>query len=97
MRRLRFLLIMVDLPEPGRRIKARVSTHNDTVEHVGLVLPPAAPKHISIKLENGYNVSYPVEAVEAWEELEGRELATTGELHLPDENEALPRLSLIHI
>jgi len=96
MRRLRFLLIMVDLPEPGRRIKARVSTHNDTVEHVGLVLPPAAPKHISIKLENGYNVSYPVEAVEAWEELEGRKPATTGELHLPDENEALPRIRLIH-
>ena len=47
-------------------------------------------------MENGYNASYPVEAVEAWEELESREAATTGELHLPDENEALPRIRLIH-
>ena len=31
---------MVKVPDPGARIKVTVDTHNDTVEHVGLVLPP---------------------------------------------------------
>ena len=96
MGRLHLLLCMVELPEPGRRIKARVSTHNETVEHVGLVLPPAAPKHISIKLDNGYNVSYPAEAVQEWEELETTQPPAGGDLHRPAEDESLPRVRLIH-
>ncbi|RJU92125.1 MAG: Glu-tRNA(Gln) amidotransferase GatDE subunit D [Candidatus Poseidoniales archaeon] len=96
MGRLPLLVSMVELPEPGRRIKARVSTHNETVEHVGLVLPPAAPRHVSIKLDNGYNVSYPVEAVEEWEELDPLQPPPSGELHRPEENDALPRVRLIH-
>lgn len=96
MGRLPLLVSMVELPEPGRRIKARVSTHNETVEHVGLVLPPAAPRHVSIKLDNGYNVSYPIEAVEEWEELDPLQPPPSGELHRPEENDALPRVRLIH-
>ena len=87
---------MVDLPAPGCRIKTRITTLNETVEHVGLVLPPAEPNHLSIKLDNGYNVSYPVDAVEAWEELEPRERPAPGELHQPEEREELPRVRLIH-
>ena len=67
----------------------RVSTHNETAEHVGLVLPPAAPKHISIKLDNGYNVSYPAEAVQDWEELEPIQPSVGGDLHSPAEDESL--------
>ena len=96
MGRLHLLLCMVELPEPGRRIKARVSTHNETAEHVGLVLPPAAPKHISIKLDNGYNVSYPAEAIQEWEELDPIQPPAGGDLHSPAEDESLPRVRLIH-
>ena len=65
---------MVALPNPGVRVKATVNTHNETVEHTGLVLPPAAKGHLSLKLDNGYNVSYPTEAVQQWEELPQRPL-----------------------
>ena len=55
---------MVAMPNPGVRVKATVNTHNETVEHTGLVLPPAAKGHLSLKLDNGYNVSYPTDAVQ---------------------------------
>ena len=58
---------MVKVPDPGARIKVTVDTHNDTVEHVGLVLP-RSKGHLSIKLDNGYNVSYPIDDVQTWEE-----------------------------
>ena len=64
MERLGLLDTMVGLPGPGVRVKAVVLTHDETVEHTGLVLPPAATGHITIKLDNGYNVSYPSEAVQ---------------------------------
>ena len=92
---------MVALPNPGVRVKATVNTHNETVEHTGLVLPPAAKGHLSLKLDNGYNVSYPTEAVQQWEELPSKAALSSAELHAPQADSDLPRvrliLSLIHI
>ena len=87
---------MVDAPNPGQRIKASLTTHNGTVEHVGLVLPPSAKKHISIKLDNGYNVSYPEDALISWEALEPSPSTTAGAIVTPPVNEELPRVRLIH-
>ena len=96
MERLGLLYIMVGLPEPGVRIRALVLTHDETVEHIGLVLPPAATGHITIKLDNGYNVSYPSEAVQEWTELPAYEAPPSGELQAPAEDATLPRVRLIH-
>tara|TARA_Y100001978_G_scaffold41003_1_gene36494 strand:- start:20 stop:274 length:255 start_codon:yes stop_codon:yes gene_type:complete len=73
MERLDLLNNMVELPEPGVRIRAVVLTHDESVEHTGLVLPPAAAGHITIKLDNGYNVSYPSEAVQEWTGIAGQQ------------------------
>ena len=96
MERLDLLNIMVELPEPGVRISAVVLTHDETVEHIGLVLPPAATGHITIKLDNGYNVSYPSEAVQEWTGLPANEPPPSSELQAPAEDATLPRVRLIH-
>ena len=96
MERLGLLDNMVGLPEPGVRIRAVVLTHDETVEHTGLVLPPAATGHTTIKLDNGYNVSYPSEAVQEWIELPANKAPSSGELEAPDEDATLPRVRLIH-
>ncbi|MDP6199481.1 MAG: hypothetical protein QF531_01810 [Candidatus Poseidonia sp.] len=87
---------MVALPNPGVRVKATVNTHNETVEHTGLVLPPAAKGHLSLKLDNGYNVSYPIDSVQQWEELTSKADMSPAELHAPQANGDLPRVRLIH-
>ena len=87
---------MVKVPDPGARIKVTVDTHNDTVEHVGLVLPPAAKGHLSIKLDNGYNVSYPIDDVKTWEERPAEADRPSPELNPPIAGADLPRVRLIH-
>ena len=87
---------MVKVPDPGARIKVTVDTHNDTVEHVGLVLPPAAKGHLSIKLDNGYNVSYPIDDVKTWEERPHEADRPSPELNAPIAGADLPRVRLIH-
>ena len=64
---------MGDWPGPGTPVKVAVKTWSGVVEHEGLALPPAGPKLITLKLANGYNVSYPesyVESVEILDEVE---------------------------
>ena len=96
MGRLRHHSPMVDAPKPGKRIKASFTTHNGEVEHVGLVLPPSAPKHLTVKLDNGYNVSYPVDALLQWDEIEAVVGAKTTEVNPPKQDTTLPRVRLIH-
>ena len=87
---------MVEAPEVGSRVRAIIATHNGTVEHAGLVLPPTAPKHLTMKLDNGYNVSYPHEALESWEPLPAQPPTAAPELATPSADETLPRVRLIH-
>ena len=96
MGRVRPFQCMVALPDPGVRIKATVNTHNETAEHIGLVLPPAAKGHLSLKLDNGYNVSYPTEAIEHWEEVPTVATPVSPELQAPEPDGDLPRVRLIH-
>ena len=96
MGRLHLLSLMVALPEPGHRVKVSVSTHNGTVHHTGLVLPPAAKGHFSIKLDNGYNVSYPTEDLQEWDHADTVDAAPPADLHAPEQDESLPRVRLIH-
>ncbi len=96
MERVRLIGFMVALPDPGVRIKATVSTHNGTAEHTGLVLPPASKGHISIKLDNGYNVSYPAEDLLDWEPIPSNDQPKAPELNAPEADTDLPRIRLIH-
>ena len=47
-----------------------VKTWSGKVEHSGLALPSSGPKLITMKLQNGYNVSFPESYVDSFEVLE---------------------------
>lgn len=87
---------MVDLPAVGDRARATFTTHNGEVEHTGLVLPPSAPKHVTLKLDNGYNVSFPTDALVSWNPLETVNTPTPSPLTAPKTESDLPRVRLIH-
>ena len=66
------------------------------VEHEGLALPAAGPKLITLKLANGYNVSYPESYVESVEILDEVEISEE-EAPTPIEQDGnLPLVHLIH-
>jgi len=62
---------MVDWPDPGTPVKLTVKTWAGLVEHTGLALPPAGPNLVTLKLVNGYNISFPHSYVESVEEIDG--------------------------
>ena len=56
---------MVEMPPIGKRVKMLVAGPAGSTSHEGVVLPGAAQDHITVKLVNGYNVSYPIGMVES--------------------------------
>lgn len=87
---------MEGLPKPGERIIATVTTLNGEATHEGLVLPSPAPRHISIKLDNGYNVNYPQENIISWENVSVEQTASSLVLNSPEASSDLPKVRLIH-
>ena len=87
---------MGDWPEAGTPVKVAVKTWSGVVEHEGLALPAAGPKLITLKLANGYNVSYPESYVESVEILDEVEMSEE-EVPTPiEQDENLPLVHLIH-
>ena len=58
---------MVDAPQPGERVKIEVVSHNGITSLEGITLHPAARNHITLKLINGYNASYPLDSIQSIE------------------------------
>ena len=62
---------MVEMPDVGVKVLVEVESHNGKAKFEGIVLHPAADGHLTLKLANGYNASYPandilsVEIIEA--------------------------------
>ena len=50
---------MVDWPDAGTPVRLVVKTWAGETSHEGIALPPAGPKLVTMKLINGYNISYP--------------------------------------
>jgi len=87
---------MGEWPEAGTPVKVAVKTWSGVVEHEGLALPAAGPKLITLKLVNGYNVSYPESYVESVEILDEVEISEE-EVPTPIEQDGnLPLVHLIH-
>jgi glutamyl-tRNA(Gln) amidotransferase subunit D len=83
-------------PEPGTPVRLVVKTWSGKVEHLGLALPPSGPKLVTVKLQNGYNVSFPESYVDTFELIE--EMPTIEEPTVPTipQDESLPLVHLIH-
>ena len=87
---------MGDWPEAGTPVKVAVKTWSGVVEHEGLALPAAGPKLITLKLANGYNVSYPESYVESVEILDEVEISEEEAPTPIEQDENLPLVHLIH-
>ena len=83
-------------PKPGTPVRLVVKTWSGKAEHVGLALPPSGSNLVTLKLQNGYNVSFPESYVDSVEELD--EAPAIEEPESPEEpqDESLPLVHLIH-
>ena len=87
---------MGDWPEAGTPVKVAVKTWSGVVEHEGLALPAAGPKLVTLKLTNGYNVSYPESYVESVEILDEVKISEEEPPTPIEQDENLPLVHLIH-
>ena len=84
-------------PKPGTAIKLFVKTWSGKAEHVGISLPPSSKGLVTMKLQNGYNVSFPESYVEGFELLDGLpEVEERGFEEVVEQDESLPLVHLIH-
>lgn len=88
---------MDNKPEIGHRAVIMATSHQGEVRHEGRVLPDAAPNHITLKLDNGYNVSFRHEDVTSCEDLGlADHQATTTDLTNSATVEGLANVRIIH-
>ena len=87
---------MGEWPEAGTPVKVAVKTWSGVVEHEGLALPAAGPKLVTLKLTNGYNVSYPESYVESVEILDEVKISEEKPPTPIEQDENLPLVHLIH-
>ena len=87
---------MVDWPEPGTPVKVVIKTWSGMVEHEGLALPPTGPKLVTLKLVNGYNVSYPESYLESIEVLDEVQMVADDTPPPAPQDETLPLVHLLH-
>ena len=87
---------MVDAPTAGQRVKVEVNSHNGRTTIEGVALHPAAKKHVSVKLVNGYNASYPLEDVLSIEILGTTQSPEIPTSSAPAIDESLPRVRILH-
>tara|TARA_B100000131_G_scaffold315543_1_gene354145 strand:- start:1403 stop:2743 length:1341 start_codon:yes stop_codon:yes gene_type:complete len=83
-------------PRPGTPVRLVVKTWSGKAEHIGLALPSSGPKLLTMKLQNGYNVSFPESYVDSFEELD--EILNVEEPVSPEveQDASLPLVHLIH-
>jgi glutamyl-tRNA(Gln) amidotransferase subunit D len=89
---------MVDVPSAGQRVKLEVETRNGKTHIEGVVLHPAAKNHLTVKLVNGYNASYPLEEVTSIELLQTESAPSVADAakQARETNDALPRIRILH-
>ena len=88
--------IMVDWPEAGTPVRLVVKTWSGETTHEGLSLPPAGPKLITMKLVNGYNISYPESVIQNVEILDSVPMEEEENIKPIPQDESLPLVHLIH-
>ena len=57
-------------PKPGTPVRLVVKTWAGKAEHNGIALPGSGKNLITMKLQNGYNVSFPESYVDSFEILD---------------------------
>ncbi|MDP6899967.1 MAG: Glu-tRNA(Gln) amidotransferase subunit GatD [Candidatus Thalassarchaeaceae archaeon] len=83
-------------PQTGARVRIIAATPGGEVSHDGYLLSPASPGHVTVKLDNGYNVTFAEDEVSTITPLGGT--ATTSESLNADivEDSELPEVWILH-
>ena len=88
--------IMEDWPKPGTPIKLVVKTWSGKAEHTGIALPGSGKNLVTMKLQNGYNVSFPESYVDSFEVLDEMPVIEEEIVESEPQDESLPLVHLIH-
>ncbi len=83
-------------PKPGTPVKLVVKTWAGKAEHKGISLPSSDSKLITMKLENGYNVSFPESYIDSFEILDEVPKIEDETVERESQDESLPLVHLIH-
>ena len=83
-------------PAEGARIRMKVKTMAGDTSHEGVVIPPMSQGHLTLKLDNGYNVSHPLSALISFKELASGKRSATVESIDAEFDEDLPLVRIIH-
>jgi len=88
--------IMEDWPKPGTPVKLIVKTWAGKAEHIGISLPRSGEGLITMKLQNGYNVSFPESYVDSFELLDETPKIEEEVVESEPQDDTLPLVHLIH-
>ena len=83
-------------PVEGARIRMKIKTMAGDTSHEGVVIPPMSQGHLTLKLDNGYNVSHPLSALISFKELASGKRSVTVESIDAEFDEDLPLVRIIH-
>ena len=92
---LEYTLNMNDL-ETGSHVRLRIATRTGLQTHEGILLSPADSGLVTIKLQNGYNLSHPTSAIEEITPINQKSLTEFETLGSAPMDESLPLVTLIH-
>ena len=84
------------IPAEGTRIRMNVETMAGETWHEGVVLPATTSGHVTVKLDNGYNVSHPLSSLISISELSTPSQAVMAESPDKEVDESLPLVRIIH-
>ena len=87
---------MLEGPSVGKRILLKVNGPAGKTSHQGVVIPSAAKAHVTVKLQNGYNVSYPLEMVDSFDEVDDKIASKSLSTVNIEQNTDLPKVTIIH-
>ena len=85
-----------EVPEQGARIRMVVETLGGQTSHEGVVLPAAASGHLTIKLDNGYNVSHATSSIISVEQLRTSVSSVAQTPETTGFDDSLPLVKIIH-
>jgi glutamyl-tRNA(Gln) amidotransferase subunit D len=87
---------MNDWPELGTTIQLIVKTWSGDGIYTGITLPSSGPNLVTIKLNNGYNISFPESYVKSFQILSKNSDSANLENDEQIQDESLPLVYLIH-
>ena len=87
---------MSDWPELGTSIQLIVKTWSGDGNYTGIILPSSGPNLVTIKLNNGYNISFPKSYVKSFKILSDTSDAVKLDTDKQIQDESLPLVYIIH-